>query len=217
MLLKRAIKLSIKERTVQAKERIAKSFSMHKLRSLRRQHIFEATIFFEDRPDGSLRKVEVFGEFSNPPWQRLIPLAFNEYFRAFTCSIRIRRGNQFKFILNDHEYVTSKLYRLQYDGMGNSNNIYEPGALKPQKRLANNDLRQQFPNLPEFDENEDVPQHNRSNSQGIQYTNFDNIFDTLADDIPEPPPEQTYDESVFAAERASRVDEEHEKRVKEEL
>jgi hypothetical protein len=100
-------------------------------RSLRKQGCFDATLYLEtrDHEEQPLPKwrVEVFGEFTSPPWSELIPCRYDQQTRCFKADVTIRVGDQFKFVVdNGRRYLVSSRYAISRDEHGNENNKYMP-------------------------------------------------------------------------------------------
>jgi hypothetical protein len=68
-------------------------------------------------------QVEVFGEFTDSPWMERIQCKYDRKTQCFAADVRIKSGQQFKFILeNGKNYVTSRRYQIIHDNQGNTNN-----------------------------------------------------------------------------------------------
>ena len=79
---------------------------------------YHADIYFEVLDSSKLAddvKIEIFGEFSSKPWQHRQRLAYKPRHKLFSTRVKIRKDQQFKFILEDNMYLTSKLYHTKLD------------------------------------------------------------------------------------------------------
>jgi len=62
---------------------------------------------------GRNKKVELTGTFTNPPWSASYKLSYNEFFKAFHGIIKLKEGDQFKFVI-DGSYEVSFDYPVIY-------------------------------------------------------------------------------------------------------
>jgi hypothetical protein len=96
------------------------------------QHIFVATIYLEISENISpLREVKIFGTFSKKHWQEKKDCVYDPFFKCFKAEVKIKIGDQFKFILDDGKrYVISARYPSFKDPQGNFNNIFDPSKIR---------------------------------------------------------------------------------------
>ena len=89
-------------------------------------------------------------------------MVYSDFFKAFTCIIKIKKGTQFKFVVNGNKYCTSSLYIEVNDGNGNINNVYAPGILEmkvKKKKLSAkklDQLRHEYPHMSDFEDVESI-------------------------------------------------------------
>ena len=57
--------------------------------------------------------VEVYGSFTNPPWTVYCKMKYNDFFKAYTTTVCMPIGTQFKFVVNKKHKV-SKQYPIVY-------------------------------------------------------------------------------------------------------
>lgn len=131
-LLNQALKNRIRSEVTRAQIKIAafvrKTRQQSILKMLKRKAIFSATLYLETNYNlPTFAKVEVFGEFSTPNcWSVRIPCEYDPKLLCFKVDVKIKIGHNFKFIVNDQTYTTSKRYAIQQDRYGNLNNMYDP-------------------------------------------------------------------------------------------
>lgn len=162
LVLNREIKQAMKQRIHQEMlstsllvQRFLRRIRMKKQAALnRRNYIFDATIYLVvNKHDIKLKptsRVEIFGQFTEQaPWSIKVPCVFDKHFQCFKADIRIKRGQLFKFVVeNGRHYTTSKAYAKQRDGSGNENNVFKVNDLKIEdkhkleykKRRQNNEI-----------------------------------------------------------------------------
>ena len=134
---------------------------MRQARKLRRQGVYYATLYYEHCDPGYNihpgTPVEVFGEFSEMnPWGVRVPCPWDPRLKCYKTTVKIRVGQQFKFIL-DHgrHYSVSRRYCIVEED-GNRNNQFLPSKIrwsdnerKKPRRLLNSLLM----NTPAYNKN----------------------------------------------------------------
>lgn len=107
--------------------------------NLRREGYYQATVYLEtpeheEQPQPNWR-VEVFGEFTLPPWSERIRCRYDPKLQCFKADITIKEGQQFKFVVDEgRKYLVSARYTIHADHQGNENNEYRPKQLRWNRR-----------------------------------------------------------------------------------
>lgn len=98
-------------------------------RQFREQGVLNATIYLEtsDLNLGEIASVEIFGEFSERPWEHRIRCCKSSTISTlYSADLKIKIGQKFKFIIdNGRAYTTSDHYLKTTDEAGNTNNIFQ--------------------------------------------------------------------------------------------
>lgn len=127
-------------------------------------------------------KIQIVGDFTDPKWSVKIPLIFDNISKSFFTYIKLKSGNQFKFIVNGI-YKTSSSYDLYIDKGGFLNNIITINLKQIifKKESSNKDLNEEIymrrMSLSENKNGKILPNKiNQINKTISNFSNKNNIF-----------------------------------------
>lgn len=72
------------------------------------------------------QSVQIYGNFTENPWQNFIPCRYDHERNSFYHETHIKIGSQFKFLVGNDSHLVSKEFDVIQDNQGNQNNIFLP-------------------------------------------------------------------------------------------
>ena len=112
-----------------------------------------------------------------------MPCKFDARLNCFKCTVEIRIGDRFKFILDEgRHFLVSSRYQVEKDAVGNENNVYNPKQIRLSSVERNNKLMSIQPQthrnmhpyyqLSERNLERNFPMSERGYSDGKKYRSF---------------------------------------------
>lgn len=87
------------QKIIWAQRVISRAVKRWILKTMKKSNTYIVDIYYEADYDIA-ENVYLVGEFTNPKWLNQIQMKYSFFHRAFSATVKITQGDQFKFIIN---------------------------------------------------------------------------------------------------------------------